>query len=235
MPQIKYAWLFVGTLFIVDVIAALVFITAPSASTVRGYFIREDSLIENLTAAFYFCAFASALFLLTNRSIRNRKGRNWLTALSALGLVGFLDEISFGERLFDFDMPVTHGTKIDAVHDVLELGLSLPVRLESDQKQIILLLLLTGLVLSLVAILKYGKRFLKFVITDRYCPIYLVALIFVLLGCSALILDTGRFPFRGFNAVEECLELNAALALLASCFIIYKLETQVPPSQHQDR
>jgi hypothetical protein len=222
--------LILATITLVDVIALLVFISAPSAGTVRSYFVREDSLIENLTAGLYFCAFASALILLTNRRIRNRKSCTWLTALSALGLVGFLDEISFGERLFNFDMPVVRETKLDAVHDVVELGLSLTIGLETDQKQLVMLFLLSGLALSLVAILKYVKRFWKSVITDRYFPLYLVGFIFVLLGCAALMLDTGRFPFRGFNAVEECLELNAALTLLTACFMIYKLETQKPCS-----
>lgn len=224
MLQMKYVWLFVATSALIDVIASLVFIAAPSAGTVRGYIVNEDSLIENLTAGLFLCTFLFALVLLNTRRITNKLNFKWLILLLALGLIGFLDEISFGERLLGLEMPVLGATKIDAVHDIFELGISLTPRLASDQQLIILLVLFGGLVLSIVAILKYGKRIRNAAIADRFYPLYLVILFFVLLVCSALMLDTGRFPFTGHKAVEECLELNAAMALLTCCFIIYKLE-----------
>ena len=224
----RHARLLLATLVLVDLIAAVVFVTAPSAGTVRGYFISEDSLIENLTAGLYLCTFSAALLLLTNGRLRNRKSCKWLGALSVLGLVGFLDEISFGERLFDLKMPVVGDTKIDAVHDLVDLGLSQVDRLGSEQAQLVLFVFLSGLVLLCAAILKYGKSIRETIIRDRYYPLYVVALIVVLLGCSALALDTERFAFRGANALEECLELNVALAMLASCFMIYTIEKREP-------
>ena len=223
---LRYVWVLVATLILVDVAAALVFVAAPSSSTVRGYFVSEDSLIENLTAGVFIGSSLLALFFLTSRRVRSKKSRMWLATLSALGLLAFLDEISFGERLLDIDMPVLGDTKIDAVHDLVDLGLNQLDRLQSDQAQLVLLVLVGGTVLLLAMMLRHGIRIRESIVTDRYYPVYLVAFIAILLGCSALALDTERFSFRGAKALEECFELNVALSLLASCLIVLAIETR---------
>ena len=223
LEQARYAWLLVATLFLIDAIAALIFVSAAAESDIRGYFTEEDSIVENLTAFLYFCTFLFALLLIRNRELRNGTSYRWLVALSALGLFGFLDEISFGERLFNFAMPRMGDTKIDALHDVIELGFDQAQRLASDQKQLIVLLLMVGLVLSIVALLRYGGRLWASIVADQYFSLYLVILIFAFLGFFSVMLDAGPLQFRGAMAVEECVELNASFALLTGCLIIYKV------------
>ena len=46
----------------------------------------------------------------------------------------------------------------------------------------------------------------------------------------AFVLDTNRFEFPGYRALEECFELNAALALLTGCFLLYRLEIGKRPA-----
>ncbi len=225
----KYVWLLLATSVLVNVIAILAFISSPSSGIPRGYFISEDSLVENLTAGLFFCTFLFALVLLKTRSMKNKFNRKWLILLLALGLIGFLDEISFGERLLDLEMPRLGATKIDAVHDFFELGLNLTINLITHHQLLVLLLLLSGLILSIIMILKFGKRFWESAIADSNYPLFIVMFIFIVLIFSALILDARLLPFSGYQAVEELFELDAALALLASCFIIYKLETNEPP------
>lgn len=228
----KYVCLFVATSVLINVITMLVYISASPYGIVRGLIAEEDKLIENLTAVLFFCTFLFALLLVNTRGIVDRFNRKWLILLLALGLIGFLDELSFGERLFDLEMPVIGGVEIDAVHDFTEFGLRLTLILITDYQLAFSLVLLGGLVLSIVAILKYGNRFWTAVIADRHYPLYLVMFFFMVLIFSALSLDTGQYPFRGYQVVEECLELNAALALLTSCIIIYKLATNRQPTQN---
>lgn len=229
--QVNRVWLLVAALVLIDLVAALIFITAPSGGTVRGYFVHEDSLIENLTAAFYLFTFFAALLLLKNQRVSSVNSRRWLIMLSAVGLLGFLDEISFGERLFDLAMPVLGDTKIDAVHDVVELALNQAAGLGSGQKQLLVLILFCLLALAFVAILKHAGRLWGSIVTDRHLPLYVLLTGFVSLGCAALILDTGWFRFRGAVALEEFFELNAALVLLTSCLSIYEIEAAESPSE----
>ena len=114
----KYVWIYIGAIALIDAIAGVVFVSAPSDGLVRGYFVSEDSLIENLTASFYLLTCLFALVLLNIRSTRTMRGRKALMLFSVFGLIAFLEELSYGERLFDIEMPVLSGMKIDAVHDL---------------------------------------------------------------------------------------------------------------------
>lgn len=224
MSPNHYIYLFAATSALIDIVAGLVFVFSPYSGTVRGYFLNEDSLIENLTAGVYFCTFLLALNFLVTRRITSNVYRKWLILVFTLGIVGFLDEISFGERLFDLEMPVLAGTKIDALHDFFGLGVSLMDRLISQHLLIAVLLLLTGLVIFSIAILKYGKRFWHVATVDGSYPVFLIIFIFTVLVLSALILDANLLPVRGDRALEEMFELNASMALLTSCFIIDRLD-----------
>ena len=219
----KYVWIYIGAIALIDAIAGVVFVSAPSDGLVRGYFVSEDSLIENLTASFYLLTCLFALVLLNIRSTRTMRGRKALMLFSVFGLIAFLEELSYGERLFDIEMPVLSGMKIDAVHDFFSLGLDLTLSLAAVNQLLIFLGFLTVLVLSAAAIFMYGKRHWEAAVAHQFYPAYLMALFFVVLIIFSLIIDTGLFEFPGFRALEECLELNAALALLMSCFLTYKL------------
>jgi len=66
----------------------------------------EDRFLENAQAALFLASFFLGLVAL----FRQRKKREKLTGalIAFLGLTFFLDEISFGERLFSIEMPVVY-------------------------------------------------------------------------------------------------------------------------------
>ncbi len=224
----RYVWLFVAASVVIDVSALLVLVSAPEAGTVRGYIVNEDSLIENLTAGIFFCAFLFALVVFTAQGNRPAAERKWLFLLMVLGLACFLDEISFGERLLGLTMPMLGQTKIDSMHDLIQLGIDKVPGPITDYQLQFLFLLLAVLGLFLLAALKYCKRNFSTVIAGKYFPLTFVMVCFFGLVSLALLLDAKLFPFRGEQAVEELLELNAALALLTCCVIVYQLETGKP-------
>ncbi len=226
----KYVWIFIAAIALVDAVAFVVFVGAPKDGAVRSYFVSEDNLIENLTASVYLFTFLFAFVLLRIRSMKDARSRKFFILFSVFGLIGCLEEISYGERFFDINMPTLGGVKIDAIHDFFGLGINLILSLATNNQVLILLVFLSGLVLSIIAIRKYGKRYWDAAIVRQYYPSILVTLLFIVLIFSSLMLDTDRFHFRGYKALEEFLELNAAVALLTSCFLIYKLETDKPPS-----
>ena len=82
--------------------------------------IKEDGLIENISAILFAAAFL--ISLIHWPKIRRKEGATTFVFVGILGLIGFLDEISFGERLFDLTMPVIYEVKIDALHDFFYLG-----------------------------------------------------------------------------------------------------------------
>jgi hypothetical protein len=100
---------------ITTLIAVGVFIWVPEY---RDYLIAEDSLVENVSAFFYLVTFFLSLVFL----LKSKEHRKTLFVLSAVGLLGFLEEISFGERIFGLTMPKIAGDNIDGAHDFFTLG-----------------------------------------------------------------------------------------------------------------
>lgn len=82
----------------------------------RKGFVSEDQFIENASA---FLCLASFLLGVVFLAARDAKAHRKVDAIvPVLGLVGFLDEISFGERVFHIRMPIVYGVKVDGFHDV---------------------------------------------------------------------------------------------------------------------
>ena len=233
MSQVKYVYFFVATLFLINAISLLIFIVSPGSGTVRGYFLNEDSLIETLSAGLFFGAFLLAFMLLAACNEKNQFHCRWLILLLVFGTIGFLDELSFGERLFDLEMPELAGVKIDALHDFFNLTLTLIFKLISHDQIFALLLILIGFVLSILGILKYGKRIWYASIKDGSFQVSLIMLMFIAFIFSALLLDAELLPFWGSRALEEMFELNAAMALFTSCLVVYKLGINKIPYNRQ--
>ena len=79
----------------------------------RNYLLVEDSLIENLSAFFFLLTFFVAFSL----AIKKKGNKRALFLISAIGILGFLEELSYGEELFDLSMPRIFDKKINGLHD----------------------------------------------------------------------------------------------------------------------
>ncbi len=80
--------------------------------------IEEDNLIENLSAL----GFLTAGFLGIWAVKKNKKWKKLSMLVAFLGFLGFLDEISFGERIFDFNYPSIMGWQVDSAHDLFAVA-----------------------------------------------------------------------------------------------------------------
>lgn len=83
----------------------------------RETLITEDGIIETTTAlVFLAAALAGAVAMVR----RKPPARFWL--VPAFGLFGFLDEMSFGARIFGYPLPVIDGMEVDSFHDLFDLA-----------------------------------------------------------------------------------------------------------------
>ena len=203
-------------LFSTFAIAWLGFIFFPA---VTQRFVAEDSLVENASAISFLLASVLAVWTLKN----NEGYRMYLWTIAAIGLLGFLDEISFGERLFGMSMPYVAGTKIDAAHDFVDLlyrtrgSWACPGDMSCYS---------TAAIVALVTMA--SAWFLRDWIVAQYDkvmkhPHWFLLVLFVGLLSVALIIDLGRIDSALLFAFEELIELNAAVLLCICSLCVHKL------------
>jgi hypothetical protein len=181
--------------------------------SVIRYITWEDNLVENLSAFLFAAAFCMGIFFL----IRKRKSTILLAGASGFGLIGFLDEISFGERIFQFHMPAVENLKIDALHDFFNL-----IKVKQD-----VIASYSGWIYGGLIIIVFVISFLGYVYREKivsafseirlYYPQFILFLLFVVHIIMAVSVDLEPMFLRGrvFSIFEELSEMNAALAL---CF-----------------
>jgi len=192
----------------------------------RPSLIEEDQLIENLTVIFYFISFVFGLVSLPK--LKGKSGFKLLIIVSALGLVGFLDELSFGERILNFSMPRIGYVKIDAIHDFFKLGYK-AIRRVADIAGPLIYLLAAGIGVLLIAVLfRYRAKLPKIASEVHKYPPYQLMLFFGFLAVGALLIDLTEDLniFRGefLSMFEELFEMNASLTLVFTCFSIVRKE-----------
>lgn len=182
---------------------------------------QEDSLVESITVIL----FATGLFLGILQFMTG-KTRRGLCFVSAISMLGLLDELSYGERIFGFREFYIQTSKIDGLHDFLSLfyttylSFSFPLRLGA----LLVLLLVSGALIYLI--FRYRLKIANFL--HGFEPIMqaLVAAACVLV-LLAQVVDAGIIRNRYLNFLEEILEMNAALALLIALLPRLKEPKQV--------
>lgn len=210
----KYVWIYL-VLFGVNILIALgVGIWMPGY---KAYLIKEDSLVENLSAFFFLSTFfLSFLFFL-----KRKKHRKALIIVSAVGLLGFLDEISFGERLFALNMPYIGSVKIDALHDFFFLGYKVIKGFTHSHAIFVYLLIGVGVIMAVIVALKHRYKLIGIISNSNYKQTYILALFFASLVFAALIIDLEIVHNKALFALEESFEMNSAIALLFCCLSLY--------------
>lgn len=171
----------------------------------------EDGLIEWATALVFLAVFLLGTRRLLASAGTDRAASACLGFATGLGLVCFLDEISFGERLIGFVPPRLLDENIDGVHDVLAVLRKVLILSGRTELQT-LLLMSAGVATAAAVALALGRRRLR-PARARRCGLALAA--FVVFVVPAALLDASRYGENPLGwLVEEVLELNAALALL---------------------
>jgi hypothetical protein len=210
----KYVKGYIAVVGISALAACCVFLWLPDY---RYLLYTEDQLVENLTAGFFLISFLLSLFLFF-KSKTHQKGQ---ILISMLGLLGFLDELSYGERLFQFKMPQLYGVKIDAVHDIFYLGYD---KIKGQTNSALPYVLLgLGVCIATAAILVWKYRHqLKGAFSDiLHEQTRILALFFAILAILSLVLDLGFMRHSVRYVAEELFEMFAAIALLFCSLSLY--------------
>jgi hypothetical protein len=196
------AWA-IATAALCTVAAALLVLLAPS---LRPALLKEDAFIETATALVLLAVVAGSAIAYAWRGPRPA-----LMIAGLIGLVGLLDETSFGARLFGFTPPALYGGgELDGFHDLLILAYRLLGVLHPALGAVLL-----GLVLAASA----ASLLFAFGLMTRQSPgrIALLAdhrLLFIYIGLIGLaqVIDIATTS-SAFSAMEEMIELDAALVL----------------------
>ena len=172
---------------------------------------QEDVFLENLTVGVLFATFCLSSFL----HLKFKLKTNIFFIFAALGLIGFLDEISFGRRLLPIPMPKSHGLTIDGVHDLLHLLKNI-IRTNLTYHPVGTYIVISLSIILAVCIWLKTKTIRQRVI-NLLAKYEIRDLVLVIISCIIFsqVIDTFRWSvIYPYIAVEECLELTAAVALL---------------------
>ena len=186
--------------------------------------IQENNLVETLSPILFLTASLLAIYLLVTKHFSDRLHFFWLIGIAGLGLLGFLDEISFGANYITMPTLEIEGVKIDAVHDIGILTYATLERIHSLIAIVILALIMLGLIAAFaIVVIKKRKIILSTLNNPRDYPLYFFLAVFV--GCIglAMFIDLDIIKIDILFVLEELLELNASLPLIFAALYIRSL------------
>jgi hypothetical protein len=177
----------------------------------RDFLVAEDRLTEDLTALFYLLSFSLGIFLISR--IKEKKYRRIYLAIPVIGLLGFLEELSYGERIFKFKTPLIYNEYFDALHDLLPIAVNY---LQLHATFLLFVLPVLFFVLIAVVMLKY-RRYIpgipEFISSYPPTGFFLIAAGMILF---AQVYDLNLVKPDFAKLIEELFEMNGSLALLFS-------------------
>ena len=170
----------------------------------RKPLVREDNLLEMITALLFLATAVLSVTYLLKRANGPRHWSDW--CVPVLATLGFLEEVSFGRLFFD-QLPIVQGVKIDALHDYLRVVVNLVNSGEYNgliqTGAVGALVLVAGIVwLARQEIILLSRR-----LSIRFCTICLV------LVAAASVLDLELVQHHYLHFLEEFTETLAAYAL----------------------
>ena len=175
---------------------------------------KEDGLLENLTAGILFATFCLSSYFY----FKFKRAASIFLPLGAFGLFGFLDEISFGRRMFPVPMPKSHGLTIDGIHDLFHLTRNV-ARTNLTYHPMETSIVISVFVVTIACVWLNTKSFRQRVLAvlAKY-EISDLALVIIFCVIASQCIDTFEWRIFAYRTVEECLEFNAAAALMACSF-----------------
>jgi hypothetical protein len=197
---------------------ALAFAIMPSA---RDRLVTEDGIIETTTAMAFLGAAILGLYAVVTSGARRLY---WL--IPAFGLFGFLDEMSFGARLFGFPLPVIDGLEIDSFHDIFDLADRAAGDLGVSRTQIAAVLVVAAVAVAVYLVRSGRMRVIPSWLT-RHRPILLSAMALGLLLVAIGLDLIGSSTVARF--AEETAEFAAAGLVAVAAADIARSDTEQRP------
>jgi len=187
---------------------------------IRSFLVDEDRLVETLSVLLDLSVFVYGLALVV-RSARDKGiGLGWPIFLALVGLWSFLEDMSYGQRIFGFSSPRVFGVPIDGMHDFVYVGKRYLDILIKYQARRLLILVVVLAVAAIGLLIKYRRQILALASAALGTPHYLFFAIYVLLMVPSALLDLDIFSAPVTMLIEELLEFDASLALLFSCIAV---------------
>lgn len=184
----------------------------------QGLITTEDNLVETCSASLYFSAFIISLFKVCRRSNVSWK----IPVLAGVSLLGFLDELSFGERLFSLSMPTLLGMKIDSAHDLIYVARNYVLGYVTANPGIGAFFIGGFLGILLLAVWKWRSQIQEFFVTRFDKSVIFLGFIFTIFGMTAIFIDLEIIENEYLFALEEILEMNSAMCLFFLSLILKK-------------
>lgn len=178
----------------------------------RAPIFGEDRALEMTTAFLFLAAFVVGLLSLLR--LGARRYPVLLPAGTGLGLLGFLDEISFGARYFGWSMPeMSGGGQFDGAHDLVILTYRHMAEADWTIVGTVGGAVIAGALLCALRWREQLQGAARRVLADRT---HSAMAVFVAGIALASFLDLEIGILGHLSPLEEIVELNAALALLAT-------------------
>ena len=194
-------------------------LTVALSPEIQEHLAKEDGWVENITIL----ALLGTTTLGVFSHLKIILGKRALIFISLTSFLAFLSEISFGERLFNLDMPHAGGKQLDGVHDLLHMLQK--IYIVNSNYHPTETLIATTILLALVATLIYIAR-AEISNLNNYLKrlkIRLIVAYAISFAAIAQALDLGIVVNENHRILEEILELLAALCLAASILKIKSL------------
>ncbi len=196
----KLAWIF-AVLIAIDI--ALFFFLDAYFPQLKDPLSKKDRFLEHLTSIVFFCAFVVGSFYCWRLSNRQQKLAH--LAIPAIGLFGFLEEVSYGTKLLGVKSLKVTDVNIDSLHDFLS------VIYEFLGTYILVLFFLIFFVLFK----KYGGHIGR--LLKRYPAYEFVAIALMFMFVAGVLFDL----YIVYHPVmEEVYELNAGISMLFASLAI---------------
>lgn len=184
---------------------------------------REDGLLENLTAGILLGSFFYGIRATIR--IKTKAHQKASLVITTLALIGFLDEISFGARIFNLKAISVNGNYIDGVHDVVEITKKAAFQNNSNLSTALILFALAALGLILRNNIQQSIRYL---VTNKLAT---VSAVVAAAATFAQLLDVKLIGSYISTPLEETLELIASIGLATILIVLDSKKLRTGPKQ----
>ena len=171
---------------------------------------KEDHFLENLSTGLLL----GTAFLGFINWKQKQAHATAIAVYTILAIIGFLDEVSFGQRLIGFTPPMAGGTSLDGFHDLANMFMKIiSVNLEYHPNQTFTVLA-TLLFSFLILMLKFRSKIYRAYKYLKELKLACVTLSITLAILFSQLLDLKVINLSWSTCLEEILELIAVLGLL---------------------
>lgn len=187
---------------------------------------QEDLFIENLTVGICLGTFVLGIILL----FKNYSQKKILAAASFASLLGFLDEISYGERIFGIKFPLILGKKVDGIHDLLAVVkkfIAIEIIQRPDRhfaiKEATIFLIFSSSIALICFISLCRLNHFKLIPSFSYLILLFSFTVFLVVS---QLMDLGLSLYKEYvkniygATIEEIFELFVSLSLLFTCLLV---------------